>query len=135
MRAWARRRSLWVLPFGTTCCAADLAGAFAPPYDLWRLGVRWVHDPALADVLVVAGRVTRGLAPLLRDTFEAMPEPRAVVAFGTCACSGGAFVGDEVPGGADVVIPVDAYVAGCPPPPGALAEALQQLTAPRGALA
>lgn len=125
MRAWARRRSLWVLPFGTTCCAADLPAAFGPAHDLGQRGARLIHDPALADVLVVAGRVTRGLAPDLRRLYEAMPTTRAVVAFGTCACTGGAWVGEEVPGGADQVVPVDVYVPGCPPPPEALADALE----------
>ena len=133
MRGWARRRSVWVLPFGTTCCAADLAMAFAPPHDLGSRGARLVHDPALADVLVVAGRVTHGLAPQLRDLYDAMSEPRAVVAFGTCACTGGAFVGDDVPGGADRVVPVEVYVPGCPPPPEALSEALAQLDRVRSA--
>lgn len=127
MRAWARRRSIWIVPFGTTCCAADLPGAFGPAHDLSRLGVAVVQDPALADILVVAGRITRGIAPRLRNVFESMHEPRGVVAFGSCACTGGAWVGEEVPGGADVVIPVDVYVPGCPPPPEALGPALQQV--------
>lgn len=127
MRCWARRRSLWVLPFGTTCCAADLGAIFAPPYDLQRFGVRLVHDPALADVLVVAGRVTRALEPVLRRTFDDMPRPSRVVAFGTCACSGGAFDTEAVVGGADDVVPVDAYLPGCPPEPEALQQALRQL--------
>jgi NADH-quinone oxidoreductase subunit B len=127
MRAWARRRSLWVLPFGTTCCAADLAAAFAPGCDLNRFGASWVHDASLADVLVVAGRITRAIAPVLLRTYDDMPLPRRVIAFGTCACSGGAFDTDEVVGGADEVIPVDAYVPGCPPEPDALHDALARL--------
>jgi NADH-quinone oxidoreductase subunit B len=127
MRRWALRRSLWILPFGTTCCAADLAAVFAPGLDLGRLGTRLVHDAAQADVLVVAGRVTRALAPELRKLFDSMPEPKRVIAFGACACTGGAWVGDEVPGGADEVIPVDAYVPGCPPPPEALMGALSRI--------
>lgn len=124
MRAWARRRSLWVLPFGTTCCAADLAAAFGPPHDLSRTGAQLVHDPSLADVLIVAGRVTRALAPDLRRLYDSMPTPRGVIAFGSCACTGGAWIGEEVPGGADSVVPVQAYVPGCPPPPQALQQAL-----------
>lgn len=127
MLRWARRRSLWVLPFGTTCCAADLAAAFAPPFDLGRLGVRLVHDAALADVLVVAGRVTRALEPVLRRTFDGMAMPRRVIAFGSCACSGGACATPAVVPGADAVVPVDAYVPGCPPEPEDLQAALQQL--------
>ena len=70
MRLWARRRSIWILPFGTSCCAADLAALFAPPHDMGRLGIRCVHDPARADALVVAGRVTRALAPHLVHAFD-----------------------------------------------------------------
>ncbi|HJP33742.1 MAG TPA: NADH-quinone oxidoreductase subunit NuoB [Candidatus Latescibacteria bacterium] len=127
MHGWVRRRSVWILPFGTTCCAADLPAAFGPDHDLGRHGARLVYDAAQADVLVVAGRVTRALAPDLRRLYDAMHEPRGVIAFGTCACSGGAWVGEEIPGGADVVIPVDAYVPGCPPPPEMLADALSRL--------
>lgn len=127
MRSWARHRSLWILPFGTTCCAADLAAVFGPDHDLGRLGARLVYEPAQADVLVVAGRVTRALAPELRRLFDGMYEPRGVIAFGACACTGGAWVGKEVPGGADTVIPVNTYVPGCPPPPDALVQALTQV--------
>ena len=126
MRVWARRRSVWILPFGTSCCAADLAALFAPPHDMGRLGVRCVHDPARADALVVAGRVTRSLAPHLVQAFQAMARPARVVAFGSCACSGGAYDTEEVVA-ADEVIPVDSYVPGCPPEPGDLQRALQQL--------
>jgi len=127
MRAWARRNSLWILPFGTTCCAADLTAAFGPAHDLGRTGASLVHDAALADVLVVAGRVTRALAPDLRQLYNSMHAPKGVIAFGSCACTGGAWVGEEVPGGVDMVIPVDAYVPGCPPPPEALHDALARV--------
>jgi NADH-quinone oxidoreductase subunit B len=127
MRGWARRNSLWVLPFGTTCCAADLTAAFGPPHDLGRRGASLVHDAALADILVVAGRVTRALAPDLRKLYHSMHAPKGAIAFGSCACTGGAWVGDEVPGGADVVIPIDAYIPGCPPLPKALYDALDRV--------
>ena len=126
MRAWARRRSVWLLPFGTSCCAADLAALFAPPHDLGRFGLRLVHDPSGADAVVIAGRVTRALAPHLLQAFQSMPRPARAIAFGTCACSGGAYDNDEVVP-ADAVIPVDAYVPGCPPGPESLRRALQQL--------
>lgn len=126
MRGWARRRSIWILPFGTSCCAADLAALFAPPHDMGRLGLRCVHDPEQADVLVVAGRVTRTLAPHLVKAFESMARPARVIAFGSCACSGGAYDTGEVVA-ADAVIPVDSYVPGCPPEPGDLQRALQLL--------
>ncbi|MCY3735582.1 MAG: NADH-quinone oxidoreductase subunit NuoB [Gemmatimonadaceae bacterium] len=126
MRGWARRRSIWLLPFGTSCCAADLAALFAPPHDFGRFGVRLVHDPSQADAIVIAGRVTRALAPHLLQAFRSMPRPARAVAFGTCACSGGAYDTDQVVS-ADAVIPVDAYVPGCPPEPGSLRTALQQL--------
>jgi NADH-quinone oxidoreductase subunit B len=114
---------MWVMPFGTTCCAADLAAMFAPPFDLGRHGVRCIHDPALADVIVVAGRVTQALAPHLQTAFSAMARPRRVIAFGSCACSGGAYDNDEVMA-ADQLVTVDAFVPGCPPEPGALQAAL-----------
>ncbi|MDA0336288.1 MAG: NADH-quinone oxidoreductase subunit NuoB [bacterium] len=129
MRGWARRHSLWILPFGTTCCAADLTTAFGPAHDLGRLGAVLVHDAALADILIVAGRVTRALAPDLRRLYNSMYAPKAVIAFGTCACTGGAWVGEEVPGGADLVVPVDAYIPGCPPPPESLYNALARVAA------
>ncbi len=126
MRSWARRRSIGLLPFGTSCCAADLAALFAPPHDMGRFGLRCVHDPLQADVMVIAGRVTRALAPHLLQAFESMARPARVIAFGTCACSGGAYDTAEVMA-ADAVVPVDAYVPGCPPEPGGLRSALQQL--------
>ena len=104
-----------------------MAAAFGPGYDLGRMGARLVYDASQADVLVVAGRVTRALAPDLRRLYDSMHEPRGVIAFGSCACTGGAWGSEEVPGGADVVIPVDSYVPGCPPPPEALVSALTRV--------
>ncbi len=115
---WARANSLWVLPFGTSCCAAELRAAFGPTYDLSRFGVRPVTDsPRQADLLVVAGRISTKMAPVLQRTYEEIPAPKWVMAFGSCAATGGMFSTYPVTQGLDTLIPVDVYVPGCPPEP------------------
>ena len=125
---WARANSLWVLPFGTSCCAAELTAAFGPRYDITRFGVKPVADaPRQADLLVVAGRISSKMVPILEQTYEAMQKPKWVMAFGSCASTGGAFDTYSVTQGLDKLLPVDVYVPGCPPDPEDLIDGLRLL--------
>ena len=125
---WARANSLWMLPFGTSCCAGELTAAFGPRYDIGRFGIKPVGDvPRQADLLVVAGRISVKMVPLLQQTYEEMLEPKWVMAFGSCASTGGLFDTYSVCQGLDELIPVDVYVPGCPPEPEDLIDGLQLL--------
>ena len=125
---WARRNSLWLYPFGTSCCADALRTALGPgnasePAQAFLS----VDTPEHGDVLVVAGRVPRQSVPLLRDVYERMPDPKWVIAFGSCAASGGLFDTYAVVQGLSSIIPVDLCVLGCPPRPDDLFRSLAQL--------
>jgi formate hydrogenlyase subunit 7 len=110
-------------------CEVELSGCFSPVYDAERYGVRLVASPRHADGLVVTGVVTRNMAGALRDTLEATPQPRVVVAVGDCACGGGVFTGAYgVVGPASSVVPVDVEVVGCPPPPSEIIAGLRAVT-------
>uniref|UniRef100_A0A7C3SKK8 NADH-quinone oxidoreductase subunit NuoB n=1 Tax=Thermofilum pendens TaxID=2269 RepID=A0A7C3SKK8_THEPE len=126
-----RRRSLWVYHFnsgGCNGCDIEFVAALTPRYDLERLGVQLVPSPRHADVLVVTGPVTRMSMDALRMVYDQMPEPKLVVAFGTCACSGGIFADCyNIVGGADRVVPVNIKIPGCPARPGMLVKALARL--------
>ena len=126
--AWARRSWILASPFGGSCCGIELTSASGPRHDLERHGVPLpCHDPAEADLLIVAGSVTHPLVPLLEEAYARMPEPRWVMAFGACACSGGPYQNYAVAGGVDRFVPVDVYVPGCPPRPEALIDAVLKL--------
>ncbi|ABL78469.1 NADH-quinone oxidoreductase subunit B family protein [Thermofilum pendens] len=126
-----RRKSLWVYHFnsgGCNGCDIEFVAALTPRFDLERLGVQLVPSPRHADVLVVTGPVTRASADALKTIYDQVPEPRIVVAFGTCACSGGVFSNCyNVLGGADKVLPVDVKIPGCPPKPESLLHALSRI--------
>ena len=128
---WARTRSPWVLHLNSGACNAcdiEILAALMPHYDLERFGVQLKATPRHADVLLCSGPVTRQIAPRLRRIYEQMPEPKAVVAVGACACSGGAFRGAyNVLEGVDQVVPVAAYVPGCPIKPEALIDGVAKL--------
>jgi NADH-quinone oxidoreductase subunit B len=125
---WGRKYSLWPLPFGTACCAIEFMGTVSSFYDISRFGSELVRfSPRQADLLIVSGTVTYKQAPVLRRIYEQMTEPKWVIAMGVCASSGGFYDNYCTLQGVDKVIPVDLYVAGCPPRPDALLAAVYEL--------
>ena len=118
---WARRNSLWPMPFGTACCAIEMMAAAASDFDIARFGMeRMAFSPRQADVFICAGRVPYKLAPVLRRVWDQMPQPKWCVSMGACASSGGVFDVYSMVQGIDTIVPVDVYVPGCPPRPEAL---------------
>ena len=125
---WARRNSLWPMPFGTACCAIEMMASAASNQDLARFGMeRMSFSPRQADVLICAGRVPYKLAPVLRRIWDQMPQPKWSVSMGACASSGGVFDVYSMVQGIDTIIPVDVYVPGCPPRPEALIYGLMMI--------
>lgn len=128
---WAQRNSLWAVHYNSgSCngCDIELLATTTPYYDIERLGIRLQGSPRHADVLVCTGPVTRQSRDRLRRVYEQMPEPKFVIAVGSCAISGGVFQGCyNILGGIDKVIPVDIYVPGCPPRPEAIIKGMALL--------
>ena len=126
---WSRGQSLWAMPMGTACCAMELIAASFSKFDFDRLGTFPRADPRHVDVMIVAGTITKKMAPAVRRLYDQMAEPKYVIAMGNCAVSGGIFYYDtySVVRGAAEFMPVDVYVAGCPPRPEALQDAVLQL--------
>jgi len=125
---WARRNSLWPMPFGTACCAIEMMASAASKNDLARFGMeRMSFSPRQADVLICAGRVPYKLAPVLRRIWDQMPQPKWAISMGACASSGGVFDVYSMVQGIDTIIPVDVYVPGCPPRPEALIYGLMMI--------
>jgi NADH-quinone oxidoreductase subunit B len=115
---WARRNSLWMMPFNTACCGIEFMAACASKYDLARFGMeKLAFTPRQADLMIVGGRVPYKLAPVLRRIWDQMPQPKWCIAMGACASSGGMFDNYTIVQGVDSIIPVDVYVPGCPPRP------------------
>ena len=125
---WARRYSLWPMPFGTACCAIEFMGAVSGRYDVSRFGAEVVRfSPRQADLLLVMGTVSYKQAPILKRIYEQMPEPKWVVAYGACAASGGFYNNYHTIQGIDQIIPVDVYVPGCPPRPEQLLDTIVKI--------
>ncbi|MGB2965492.1 MAG: NADH-quinone oxidoreductase subunit B family protein [Anaerolineales bacterium] len=118
---WSRTRAMWPLLSGLACCAIEMMAAQSSHYDMSRFGMELMRaSPRQSDLLIVAGRVTNKMAPVLRRLYDQMPTPKWVLAMGDCASNGGIFNNYAIIQGVDEVLPVDVYVAGCPPRPEAL---------------
>lgn len=125
---WARQNSLWPAQFGLACCAIEMMATAASRYDMARFGAEVFRaSPRQSDVMIVAGRVSQKMAPVLVTIYEQMPKPSWVIAMGDCSSSGGIYNNYAIVQGVDKLVPVDVYVAGCPPRPEALLDALIML--------
>lgn len=125
---WARKSSLWPATFGLACCAIEMMNATSARNDLARFGSEVFRaSPRQADVMIVSGRVSRKMAPVLRRIYDQMPEPKWVISMGACATSGGVFDNYAIVQGVDKVVPVDVYIPGCPPRPEMLIHAVMML--------
>ncbi len=118
---WSRVRAMWPVLFGLACCAIEMMVAQSADYDMSRFGMELMRaSPRQSDLMIVAGRLTRKMSPVLRRIYDQMPEPKYVIALGDCSSCGGIFNNYAVVPGVDEIVPVDVYVAGCPPRPEAL---------------
>jgi NADH-quinone oxidoreductase subunit B len=125
---WSRTNSMWPMLFGLACCAIEMMGAQAASYDMSRFGMELMRaSPRQSDLMIVAGRVSQKMAPVLRNLYDQMPDPKWVVALGDCASCGGVFNNYAIMQGVDEIVPVDIYIAGCPPRPEGLINGIMLL--------
>jgi NADH-quinone oxidoreductase subunit B len=125
---WARANSLWPMPFGVACCAIEMMAAFMAKYDTSRFGSEVMKfSPRQSDLLIVSGRISLKMMPVLQRIWEQMPEPKWCISMGACASSGGVFDTYTLIQGIDQFIPVDVYIPGCPPRPEAFLDALMMV--------
>src|SRR6516165_5410413 len=128
MVQWARRSSIWPVTFGLACCAIEMMAMSCSRYDVARFGAEVFRgSPRQSDLMIVAGRLSRKMAPALRRIYDQMPEPKWVISMGACASIGGVFDNYAIVQGVDQVVPVDVYVPGCPPRPESLIYGIVQL--------
>ena len=125
---WARTNAMWPMLFGLACCAIEMMASGAGRYDMARFGMEVFRaSPRQADLMIVAGRVSQKMAPVLRQIYDQMPNPKWVLAMGVCSSSGGMFNNYAIVQGVDHVVPVDMYLPGCPPRPEMLIDAILKL--------
>ena len=128
MVQWARRSAIWPVTFGLACCAIEMMAMTSVKFDLARFGAEVFRaSPRQSDLMIVAGRLSRKMAPVLRRIYDQMPEPKWVISMGACASVGGVFDNYAIVQGVDEIVPVDVFVPGCPPRPEALIYGIVQL--------
>src|SRR5436853_4636564 len=125
---WARESSIWPVTFGLACCAIEMMATSASRFDMARFGSEVFRaSPRQSDLMIVAGRVSQKMAPVLREVYDQMPEPKWVISMGVCASTGGMFNNYAIVQGVDQVVPVDVYSPGCPPGPETLIHSILTL--------
>ena len=125
---WSRKRSMWPFGFGLACCAIEMMSTFMAHFDLARYGMEVMRSsPRQSDLMIVAGRVSNKMAPVIIRLYEQMPNPKWVISMGACASTGGVFNNYAVLQGVDRIIPVDMYIPGCPPRPQQLIDGIIKL--------